>query len=418
MAREPVASPLVRSRRSAFVRAAAVLSATVLGLSVGTTACAHGATPQPPLPDGTTFTITGHGNGHGHGLSQWGAQGAALQGLTAAQILAFYYPGTQWGSATGQIRVRITENAGRRVVVQARPGLIADTVGANRTWDLSSLRPRATRWRIVPVSGGRSRLDFLRGGWRAFRTVPRDLEFRARGNAPVRLYLPDGPADYRGIIRSASPVRGRLGRVAVNVLSLESYLKGVVPAEAYPSWKPAALQAQAVAARSYAAYQRANEDHGYYDVVDTTADQAYLGVGVETATTNAAVAATAGRVLTYRGAPAFTQFSASNGGVMLAGDKPYLVSKADPYTTADTPSFTWTKTLTLKQFQARFPSYSPISDVRVTATYDGHWVKTVTVTGTSGNKDDVSGDAIRSWADLRSSYFTITINEPAAKKKH
>jgi SpoIID/LytB domain protein len=394
-----------------------VLSATVLGLSVGATACADGATPQP-LPAGTTFTITGHGNGHGHGLSQWGAQGAATKGLSAAQILAFYYPGTRTGSATGQIRVRLTDHAGRRVVVQSRPGLVADTVGASRSWNLGALRPRATRWRIVPVGGGRSRLDFLRGRWQRFRTVPRDLEFHAAGNAPIRLYLPDGSAEYRGIVRSASPVRGRLDRVAVNVVSLESYLKGVVPAEAYPSWKPAALQAQAVAARSYAAYQRAHEDHGYYDVVDTTADQAYLGVRVETASTDAAVDATVGRVLTYDGEPAFTQFSASNGGAMLGdGAHPYLVSKADPYTTSDTPYFTWTKTLTLKQLQARFPSYTPIADVRVTATYEGHWVRTVTVTSTSGKKDEVSGDAIRSWADLRSSNFTITVDKPPADAK-
>ena len=52
-----------------------------------------------PTPGATVITLTGHGFGHGHGLSQYGAQGAALQGLTWQQILEFYYPGTWRTSA-------------------------------------------------------------------------------------------------------------------------------------------------------------------------------------------------------------------------------------------------------------------------------------------------------------------------------
>jgi len=53
-------------------------------------------------------TITGRGYGHGRGMSQYGAQGSALAGQTAKQILDFYYPGTAIGKATGNIRVRLT----------------------------------------------------------------------------------------------------------------------------------------------------------------------------------------------------------------------------------------------------------------------------------------------------------------------
>lgn len=411
-------SPLVRSRTS---RLAAALIAGALGLSLGTTACAHGATPQP-LPPGTTFVITGHGNGHGHGMSQWGAQGAALAGKNVGQIMAFYYPGTQWGTAAGSIRVRLTKDTSADVVVRARPKLLAHRVGG-RTFRIASLRPRAKRWRIVPVAGGRSRLDFLTGRWHRFRTVKGDLEFRARDNGPLRLYLPHGSALYRGTLRAASPVPGRADRDTVNIVGLESYLRGVVPAEAYPSWKPAALQAQAVAARSYAAYQRATLRGGYFDVYDTSADQVYRGASAETASTDAAVRATARRIRTYRGRPAFTQFSASNGGYMLAdGVHPYLVSKADPYDgTPDNPYRTWTKTVTLKQFDDRFPSYAPIADVRVTAYAPGagHWVKTLTVTkADSGSSSDaVSGETVRSWLGMRTANFTLRTVTGRAKRK-
>ena len=49
------------------------------------------------MPADGVLRLTGHGYGHGHGMSQYGAQGAALQGLTYQQILAFYYPGTTLG---------------------------------------------------------------------------------------------------------------------------------------------------------------------------------------------------------------------------------------------------------------------------------------------------------------------------------
>ena len=53
------------------------------------------------VPASGKLALTGHGFGHGHGMSQYGAQGAALKGLTYQQIVAFYYPGTALGHATG-----------------------------------------------------------------------------------------------------------------------------------------------------------------------------------------------------------------------------------------------------------------------------------------------------------------------------
>ena len=117
----------------------------------------------------------------------------------------------------------------------------------------------------------------------------------------------------------------------MNVLGLDDYVKGVVPREMPTSWQPAAVQAQAVAARTYAAFDRAAHTTRYYDTCDTTSCQVYGGVGAEDTRSNAAVDATAGKVLTYGGKPAFTQFGSSSGGWLSAGSQPYLVAKADPY---------------------------------------------------------------------------------------
>src|SRR4051794_31056871 len=57
---------------------------------------------------GSTIAVDGHGFGHGRGMSQYGSEGAARAGLTSAQIMDFYYPGTTPGSAGGQVKVWIT----------------------------------------------------------------------------------------------------------------------------------------------------------------------------------------------------------------------------------------------------------------------------------------------------------------------
>ncbi|MFI2708118.1 hypothetical protein ACH5WX_11280, partial [Nocardioides sp. CER28] len=57
-------------------------------------ASARTAEPAVAVPEGGALHLTGHGYGHGRGMSQYGAEGAARQGLTSAQIIGFYYPGT------------------------------------------------------------------------------------------------------------------------------------------------------------------------------------------------------------------------------------------------------------------------------------------------------------------------------------
>lgn len=50
-----------------------------------------------PAADFSAFAVQGSGLGHGVGLCQWGAKGMALAGNSAAEIVAFYFPGTQIG---------------------------------------------------------------------------------------------------------------------------------------------------------------------------------------------------------------------------------------------------------------------------------------------------------------------------------
>lgn len=328
-----------------FPPLAAVLLA--LGLSVGVPGAAR-------ADDGTltldraerraaTVTITGNGYGHGHGMSQYGAQGAAGQGLSHRQILRFYYPGLTWGRAGGNVSVLLTADTTPDVVVADRPGLRYRALGTGKTYRLD--KPKAARlWRITPAAGGRkSALAWkgARGGWHRVRTTPGEAQFSA-GGKPITLVTPAGRRAYRGILRSAGATAVTRDRDTVNIVPLDSYLKGVVPREIPASWKPAALRSQAVAARTYAAFDRRDGTARHYQICDTTSCQVYGGFTDEHPATNRAIEATRGQILVADGAPAFTQFSASNGGWMSAGSRPYLVAKQDPY---DTAYRTWTAKL-------------------------------------------------------------------------
>ncbi len=82
-------------------------------------------------------------------------------------------------------------------------------------------------------------------------------------------------------------------------MPLERYVRGVVAAEMPSSWPLAALEAQAIASRTYALTDHAGGSR--FDVYSDTRSQVYLGHAAETAATNAAVAATAGQIVDLRG---------------------------------------------------------------------------------------------------------------------
>jgi stage II sporulation protein D len=133
---------------------------------------------------------------------------------------------------------------------------------------------------------------------------------------------------------------------------------GVVPGESPSRWPGAALRAQAVAARSYAL--ATGRGGGVFDQYPDTRSQVYGGRAAERATTNAAVRATAGQVLTYGGKVATAYFFSSSGGrtenvenvFYGATRQPYLRSVEDPYDTA-APRHRWRRTFTAAQMQRR-----------------------------------------------------------------
>jgi len=394
----------IRRTLIALTGAALLTTAAPADASVSVSEAAVAITPST-----TTITVNGHGFGHGHGMSQYGAKGAALNGQSAAQILAFYYPGTALTPLSASIKVLITADTDNNTTVYPERGLRVRDLGNGHTY---KLRKSARMWRLVQKHG-RTKVFYKTGRWHLYKTGGRrslagDGEFRSAAGG-VTLKLPSGPRKYRGSLRYTN-------RDTVNVLNLEKYVRGVVAAEMPSSWPAAALQAQAVAARTYAARERADHLDRYYQICDTTACQVYGGVKSETTATDAAAAATAGQVLTYGGQFAFAQFSSSNGGLLSAGSEPYLVAKADPWDTAAVdPYFNWTPPTTATSYSvaALRTAYGTgvLTGVQITeredaAAPDKGRVVTVVLQGSTGPKP-LTGAQVRSLLGLRSTYFSI-----------
>jgi len=190
-----------------------------------------------------------------------------------------------------------------------------------------------------------------------------------RFTGPVRL-VPKAPGGTENpITYQRKPYRGEIevvlsrkdGKLSVvNVVNLEDYVKGVVPLEMPPKWPEEALKAQAVAARTYVlASLGAYGDEGF-DVVDTTNSQVYGGIRAETDSTNRAVDATRGEVVTYKGKVATTYFHSSSGGhtennETIFSGKPvaYLRGVPDYDNLPDNPRYSWTFNFTPEEFASK-----------------------------------------------------------------
>ena len=185
-------------------------------------------------------------------------------------------------------------------------------------------------------------------------------------------------------------------------------------------WPPAALQAQAVAARSYAL---ANLVQGRsFDLYGDTRSQAYGGVDAESPATTAAVRATKGRVVLYDGTVADTLFSSTSGGRTASALEetgkavPYLVPVSDPYD-ALSPYHEWGPVvLDASKVAKKLKLPSPVADLQTTDGTSGR-VRTVTVVSEDDSQLTLTGAQFRAALDLRSDWFTPALLEllPTAK---
>jgi stage II sporulation protein D len=326
-----------------------------------------------------TFFIRGGGDGHGIGMSQYGADGYAEHGKTYEFILAHYYQGTSIGSTDPNQIVRVLLATGSAAFGGATG------IGGEK------LDPSVT-YTVTPIANGQLGV-FDPSGRRIAKGTP-PLVAAGRGPLSVAGLGPlsvAGLGQYRGSLEFRPDGSG--GVETVEAVGLDDYVRGVVSREVPASWPAQALEAQAVAARTYAITTDAAG--GDYNLYSDTRSQMYGGVGAETPATDAAVAATRGQVETYHGTPAVTYFFSSSGGYtesiqnVWAGatPEPWLRGVPDPYDkSSGDPYFSWGSQMTLAAAQAKLGSYvsGSLIGVRITKHGVSPRILTAQVVGTRG----------------------------------
>jgi stage II sporulation protein D len=371
----PTAATIATTATTATTSTAAITPTTTTAAPVQVTSAAASA-----------LVIDGHGWGHGMGMAQWGADGYAQHGWTYTQILEHYYQGTTVARGPSPtVRVLLLEGRRRVTLESASPWTLVDARGASVALPAGKL--------VVPASlavNGQTLVSPV--------TV-------APGTTPLEA----GGKPYRGKLVVFST--GKRLQV-VNSLNLDAYVKGVVGEEMPSTWPAAALEAQAVAARSYALAQlQSVVTARAFDVYSDTRSQVYGGIEAESPAVTDAVQATARQVVLYDGRVATTYFSSSSGGRTVSAAEaigkpvPYLVSVDDPYDTLS-PNHDWGPVL----FDARkagrlLHAQGDLMGMQLTPGPSGH-VESVTLFGSNGTTS-VSGPEVRAALGLRSSWFSI-----------
>ncbi|HTX58988.1 MAG TPA: SpoIID/LytB domain-containing protein [Verrucomicrobiae bacterium] len=191
----------------------------------------------------------------------------------------------------------------------------------------------------------------------------------------LRVLLGPGEATpaAQGFLYEGRPYRGSFSRLpdgsVVNLVDLESYLYSVVPREMAPAWPDAAMEAQAICARTYV-LQRSTPRRDY-DLRPSEADQVYGGIDAESPAAIAAVDATAGSVLRYRGGFASVAYSSCCGGHTEASSEAwgvapiaYLMGVSCPWCSGS-PNYRWTASIDFAAIEAAFAAQlAPLGELQ------------------------------------------------------
>ncbi|MEH2056427.1 MAG: SpoIID/LytB domain-containing protein [Nostoc sp.] len=203
------------------------------------------------------------------------------------------------------------------------------------------------------------------------------------------------------------------GLTAVNWVDDQEYLYSVLGGEMDASWPQEALKAQAIAARTYALYEREKQrNNPVYDLGNTPDRwQIYKGVISEAPSTYAAVDSTLGQVLTYKNQIILSVFHACSGGHtenvedVWGSNEPYLRAVQDY--DQNISECNWVKTFSPSEISAKFPEVGNVKDM-IPETYSPfRSVKVLKIVGNRGTKV-LQGEEVRTALKLKSTRFTVT----------
>jgi len=382
-----------------------------------------------------SFQVQGVGYGHGVGMSQIGARAKAIAGETATAIISYYYKDVAIEPLddTKILRVNIghllTSAKMATATQDATMQIFSGDIG-----DAQDVVPLAT----VPV---KSSLNFTILGSTVLPSVvtgkktvsiPRNRIFTVRWSGTRYLPGVDGVISlshtnttkkYRyGQMQFRAVKAATLGyriEVTNSVRLADEYLWGI--SEVPSSWPEAALQAQAIASRTYAMSKagiyRSSCDCDLYGEIS---DQSFLGYAKEIEKGwgqlwKAAVTNTTGLTITQAGKPITAYFGSSTGGLTETAVNAWGTEKAFTQTVADVSSldpvlnprfFKWDRTITQASVAAAFLLPDVVTLEIVTKNATGT-VGTIRATSSTGIQKSLRGETFRSQTKIPSAYFDL-----------
>jgi SpoIID/LytB domain protein len=357
------------------------------------------------------LTITGAGYGHGIGMSQYGAYGFSLHLKDYRFILDHYYTATALAQLDANPEIKVLLQGGRKAISFS---------GALNAGDQKLDPAQAYSVHPDPAAG----LVLRDANGEDVATTPGPLRVDAPVGQPLKLAGTSVPGVRDGLYRGSLLISAFGSKLtAVNALGLEDYVRGVVSAESPAAWPIEALKAQAVAARTYAITTHAGG--AAFDQYADTRSQVYRGVAAERPSTDAAIQATSGQVVTYGGQPVTTFFFSTSGGETEAVEnsflgsapKPWLQAVEDPFDDVS-PKHRWGPLrFTQRQVQAKLRKYVLGRFVKIKVLQRGVSPRVVRaqVVGTKG-VTDVTGPQLRSAFGLFDTWAFFTSVTSKVKK--
>ena len=386
----------------------------------------------------TSFSFTGSGYGHGVGMSQIGARAKALAGESATAILTYYYSGTKVETATDTkiLRVNIghllkstkvrSDSSGAKLQLFA--GALSESQTAEAILmlpskttlnvDLSSTHLDISTTRgstITPITNGK--VFTLRwSGTRHMEGAPTVVSVTTNSLVSKYRY---GQMQFRVV---KNKLLGNRLEVVNSVRLQDEYLWGI--GEVPSSWPFAALQAQAIASRTYAlakslSIRSACSCHLYGSI----SDQSFVGFSKESESIygqfwKSAVDSTIGQIITYGGLPINAYFTSSTGGATETSEHawgtatPYTLSVPDS-ASADiklNPRFaTWSRQVTQSVIATAF-LLPDVVTLEVLSVNPVGTVDQIKATSSTGASAILTGETFRSRSKLPSAWFSIVIS--------
>ncbi len=382
-----------------------------------------------------SFQVQGAGYGHGVGMSQIGARAKAIAGETATAIISYYYKDVAIEPLDDSKILRV--NIGHLLTSAKMATATQDAtlqIFSGDIGDAQDVVPLAT----VPVKSslnfsilGSTVLPSVVTGKKTV-SIPRNRIFTVRWSGTRYLPGVDGVISLSHTTTTKKYRYGQMQFRAVKAATLgyrievtnsvrlsDEYLWGV--SEVPSSWPEAALQAQAIASRTYAMSKA-----GIYrtacdcDLYGEISDQSFVGYAKEIEKGwgqfwKAAVTNTAGLTITQAGKPITAYFGSSTGGLTETAVNAWGTEKSFTQSVADVSSldpllnprfYRWDRTIAQSAVAAAFllPDVVTLEIVMKNATGT---VGTIKATSSAGIQKSLRGETFRSRTKIPSAYFDL-----------